>query len=152
MANSLTAADVLSALESAAEMRNSRASGPEVFADPHEVAQVISRGGRKGDRTMNVLGIGGGFGHDPAAALVVAGQVVAACEEERFTRQKRAMRQVPEQAVQACLDVRPTFSLGDIDVVAIGWKPALAPSDTRLSSSVEALLSSNRSATDRVPP
>ena len=36
---------------------------------------------------MRVLGINAIF-HDPAAALVVDGRVVAAAEEERFSRRK----------------------------------------------------------------
>jgi predicted NodU family carbamoyl transferase len=37
---------------------------------------------------MRVLGINAVF-HDPAAALVVDGTIVAAAEEERFTRRER---------------------------------------------------------------
>ncbi|MDP3219540.1 MAG: carbamoyltransferase N-terminal domain-containing protein, partial [Deltaproteobacteria bacterium] len=36
---------------------------------------------------MRVLGLSFGY-HDAAACLVVDGEVVAACAEERFTRQK----------------------------------------------------------------
>ena len=43
---------------------------------------------------MKVLGINAIF-HDPAAALVVDGQVVAAAEEERFSRRKHGKRPVP---------------------------------------------------------
>ncbi len=39
---------------------------------------------------MIILGIGGAFGHDPSAALLVDGRIVAAAEEERFRRQKHA--------------------------------------------------------------
>ena len=41
-----------------------------------------------------VLGINAVF-HDPAAALVVDGQTVAAAEEERFTRRKHGKLPVP---------------------------------------------------------
>jgi len=37
--------------------------------------------------TARILGISG-FYHDPAAALLVGGQIVAAVQEERFTRAK----------------------------------------------------------------
>ena len=41
---------------------------------------------------MNVLGFGGPFFlHDPAAAIVIDGKIVAAAEEERFIRQKHAV-------------------------------------------------------------
>ena len=46
---------------------------------------------------MRVLGINAVF-HDPAAALVVDGRVVAAAEEERFSRRKHGKRPVPFSA------------------------------------------------------
>ena len=80
---------------------------------------------------MRVLGINAIF-HDPAAALVVDGQVVAAAEEERFSRRKHGKRPVPfaawelpELAATWCLDstgMRP----GDLDAVAYSFDPALA--------------------------
>lgn len=100
---------------------------------------------------MIVLGIGGGFGHDPAAALVIDGEIIAACEEERFTRQKGALRQPPKHSVQACLD-SASITLSDVDCLALGWNPALAPHDYRLTESLDALLRSSRFAGDRCPP
>src|ERR687889_703672 len=46
---------------------------------------------------MRVLGINAIF-HDPSAALIVDGQVVAAAEEERFSRRKHGKRPVPFSA------------------------------------------------------
>ena len=46
---------------------------------------------------MRVLGVNAIF-HDPSAALVVDGQVVAAAEEERFSRRKHGKRPVPFSA------------------------------------------------------
>jgi carbamoyltransferase len=79
---------------------------------------------------MRVLGINAVF-HDPAAALVVDGQVVAAAEEERFSRRKHGKRPVPfsawelpEQAAAWCLEyagLRP----GDLDAVAYSFDPGL---------------------------
>jgi carbamoyltransferase len=43
---------------------------------------------------MYTLGINAAF-HDPAACLVADGQVVAASEEERFTRVKHGKRPIP---------------------------------------------------------
>jgi carbamoyltransferase len=85
---------------------------------------------------MNILGLSGGFGHDAAAALIVDGAVVCACEEERFTRLKRAVRQSPINAVDACLDAAG-LTMHDIDAVAFGWDPRLAPGDLRLTTSLE---------------
>jgi carbamoyltransferase len=59
-----------------------------------------------GDRTAGaaraILGLSFGF-HDAAAALVVDGEIVAAAEEERFTRRKHDSS-LPRAAIAACLD------------------------------------------------
>ena len=72
---------------------------------------------------MRTLGINAIF-HDPAAALVVDGLVVAAAEEERFSRRKHGKRPVPfsawelpELSLRWCLaeaGLRPQ----DLDAVA----------------------------------
>jgi len=51
---------------------------------------------------MRVLGISA-FYHDSAAALIVDGHLLAAAQEERFTR-KNHDSGFPEKAVQYCLD------------------------------------------------
>jgi hypothetical protein len=69
---------------------------------------------------MNVLGIACPFWHDPSAALVVDGEVVAAAEQERFCRRKHAPRELPVDAARWCLDfagLRPE----EIDAVAYPW-------------------------------
>lgn len=100
---------------------------------------------------MRVLGIGGGFGHDAAAALVDGRAIVAACEEERFTRQKRATGQQAEHSIQACLDAG-SLRLSDLDLIAVGWDPSLAPQDLRLASNFEALVNNHRLVDDGLPP
>ena len=57
-----------------------------------------------------VLGVNAVF-HDPAAALVVDGEIVAAAEEERFTRRKHgkvpvpfSTWEIPEHSARWCLD------------------------------------------------
>jgi carbamoyltransferase len=79
---------------------------------------------------MRVLGINAIF-HDPAAALVVDGQVVAAAEEERFSRRKHGKRPVPfsawelpEQAAAWCLEYAG-LAPGDLDAVAYSFDPGL---------------------------
>src|SRR3954447_119847 len=47
----------------------------------------------KPEKRVKVLGINALF-HDPAAALVIDGQTVAAAEEERFSRRKHGHRPV----------------------------------------------------------
>ncbi|HEV7655008.1 MAG TPA: carbamoyltransferase C-terminal domain-containing protein [Mycobacteriales bacterium] len=79
---------------------------------------------------MRVLGINAIY-HDPAAALVVDGEVVAAAEEERFSRRKHGKRPVPfaawelpELAAAWCLE-RAGLTAADVDVVTYSFDPAL---------------------------
>ncbi len=71
---------------------------------------------------MIVLGISA-FYHDSAAALVRDGQVVAAAQEERFTRRKHDAG-YPQNAIAFCLD-QAGIRLGDVDHVAFYDKPFL---------------------------
>ena len=75
---------------------------------------------------MYVLGLSGGYGHDPAAALVRGPSIVAAAEEERFTRRKHAFGQVPVNAAAYCL-AAAGIGLEDLDCVAIAWQPEHQP-------------------------
>jgi carbamoyltransferase len=61
-----------------------------------------------------ILGISA-FYHDSAAALVVDGEIVAAAQEERFTRVKHDAC-YPENAVAYCV-AQSGGSLADIDLV-----------------------------------
>ncbi|HEX2236367.1 MAG TPA: carbamoyltransferase C-terminal domain-containing protein [Actinomycetota bacterium] len=81
---------------------------------------------------MRVLGINAVF-HDPAAALVIDGETVAAAEEERFSRRKHGKRPVPfstwelpERSAAWCLE-RAGLAPEDLDAVAYSYDPALAP-------------------------
>jgi carbamoyltransferase len=83
---------------------------------------------------MRVLGINAIF-HDPAAALVVDGEIVAAAEEERFTRRKHGKRPVPfaawelpERAARWCLQ-SAGIDPEDLDAVAYSYDPALVRPD-----------------------
>ena len=73
-------------------------------------------------RSMNVLGISAYY-HDSAAALVRDGSIVAAAQEERFTRIKHDYN-FPRHAVDYCLD-EAGISAADIDLVAFYDKPLL---------------------------
>ncbi|SFF20507.1 carbamoyltransferase [Actinoplanes philippinensis] len=87
---------------------------------------------------MRVLGINAIF-HDPSAAVIVDGRVLAAAEEERFSRRKHGKRPVPfsawelpELAAAWCLQeagLRP----GDLDAVAYSFDPALCRDQADLS-------------------
>ena len=69
-----------------------------------------------------ILGLSA-FYHDSAAALVVDGAIIAAAQEERFTRKKHDAG-FPSNAVRYVLD-EAGLSLGDIDHVAFYDKPFL---------------------------
>lgn len=78
---------------------------------------------------MRVLGINAIF-HDSAAAVVVDGKIVAAAEEERFSRRKHGKRPVPfsawEQPAQAaawCL-AEAGLTPGEIDAVGYSYDPS----------------------------
>jgi carbamoyltransferase len=80
----------------------------------------------------NVLGLNAVF-HDPAAALVVDGETIAAAEEERFSRRKHGKPPVafstwelPEQAIAFCLS-EAGLSPSQLDAVAYSYDPDLAP-------------------------
>jgi len=71
---------------------------------------------------MRILGISA-FYHDSAAALVEDGLVVAAAQEERFTRRKYDSR-YPANAIAYCL-AEAGIRLADIDYVGFYDKPLL---------------------------
>jgi predicted NodU family carbamoyl transferase len=71
---------------------------------------------------MNILGISA-FYHDSAAALVRDGAVIAAAQEERFSRSKHDQR-FPKNAVRYCLDVGGV-SVKDIEYFVFYDKPLL---------------------------
>ncbi len=73
-------------------------------------------------RTMNVLGISA-FYHDSAACLVQDGRVVAAVQEERFSR-RRFDAEMPWQAIRCCLELAG-IGPRDLDLVAFYEKPLL---------------------------
>src|SRR3954466_7812499 len=83
---------------------------------------------------MKVLGVNAVF-HDPAAALVVDGHVVAAAEEERFSRRKHGKSPVPfstwelpEHAIEWCLR-RGGLGPRDLDAIAYSYDPELAAAE-----------------------
>src|SRR3954454_3450588 len=81
---------------------------------------------------MRVLGVNAVF-HDSAAAVVVDGEVVAAAEEERFSRRKHVKQSVPfstwelpERSARWCLE-QAGLEPSQLDAVAYSYDPALAP-------------------------
>ena len=71
---------------------------------------------------MRILGISA-FYHDSAAALVEDGRIIAAAQEERFTRKKHDAS-FPRNAVNYCLEAAGT-KLTELDHIAFYDKPFL---------------------------
>ena len=75
-----------------------------------------------GERPINILGISA-FYHDSAACLVRDGRIIAAAQEERFTRKKHDAA-FPPHAVEYCLR-EGGIKASDLDHVAFYEKPFL---------------------------
>ncbi|MBN1237322.1 MAG: carbamoyltransferase [Gammaproteobacteria bacterium] len=69
---------------------------------------------------MNVLGLSAYY-HDSAAALLQDGRIVAAAQEERFTRRKHDAA-FPAHAMSYCLE-QAGLGCGDLDAVAFYERP-----------------------------
>src|ERR1700757_900672 len=70
----------------------------------------------------DILGISA-FYHDSAACLLRDGEIVAAAQEERFTRKKHDSS-FPSRAIAFCLE-QPGVSAPDLDHVVFYDKPLL---------------------------
>jgi carbamoyltransferase len=71
---------------------------------------------------MRVLGLSFGF-HDSAAALISEGRLIAACQQERFSRIKNDAS-YPADAIEYCLKIA-NLKPGDIDLIAYHEEPLL---------------------------
>src|SRR5262249_18987518 len=71
---------------------------------------------------MRILGLSAYY-HDSAAALVEDGEILAAAQEERFSRKKHDAR-FPKNAIDYCL-AAAGCKLDDVDFVAFYDKPFL---------------------------
>src|SRR5580765_2352691 len=80
---------------------------------------------------MNILGISCYF-HDASAALLQDGRLIAAAEEERFTRKKHDY-EFPQHAIDFCLKASG-ISATDLDYVAFFEKPFIKFERLLLSS------------------
>jgi len=70
----------------------------------------------------NILGISA-FYHDSAAALISDGEIIAAAQEERFTRKKHDFR-FPDNAIKFCLE-RGALDVSQLDYIVFYDKPFL---------------------------
>ncbi|MGB0982838.1 MAG: carbamoyltransferase [Saprospiraceae bacterium] len=71
---------------------------------------------------MTILGISA-FYHDSAAAIIQDGEIIAAAQEERFTRKKQDAS-FPTNAILFCLE-RAGVSIDELDAIAFYDKPLL---------------------------
>lgn len=72
--------------------------------------------------SLITLGLSGALGYDPAAALFIDGELIAAVEEERLVRRKHAKGMMPVESVRYCLrsaKLKPR----QIEQVAISYAP-----------------------------
>src|SRR3981189_2374168 len=93
-----------------------------------QVLDLVTRR-RAGAISVQVLGVNAVF-HAPSAALVIDGRIVAAAEEERFSRRKHGKRPVPwsawelpEQAMRWCLE-SPGVPADQLDAPGYSYDPA----------------------------
>ena len=82
----------------------------------------LLQGGALETKGMNILGISA-FYHDSAAALVHDGEIIAAAQEERFTRKKHD-NQFPINAIESCLKAG-ALTAEELDYVVFYEKPLL---------------------------
>ncbi|MFY0631469.1 MAG: carbamoyltransferase [Flavobacteriaceae bacterium] len=71
---------------------------------------------------MTILGISGLY-HDSAASIIINGEIIAAAQEERFTRKKQDAS-FPSHAIKFCLE-EAGKSIDDLDAIAFYDKPLL---------------------------
>lgn len=86
----------------------------------HKPAARISRRAKKG--SLNVIGISSGY-HDSACALIQDGVLVAAVQEERFSRVKND-KSFPAKAIGYCLK-EGGITIADVDCIGYYEDPCL---------------------------
>lgn len=91
-------------------------------ASGRELPQRSARRFSPAVRALNILGLSA-FYHDSAACLVTDGRLVAAAQEERFTRKKHDA-DFPKQALDYCL-AEGQIRIEDLDYVVFYDKPLL---------------------------
>ena len=69
-----------------------------------------------------ILGISA-FYHDSAAALIINSKIIAAAQEERFTREKQSSK-FPVNAIKYCLE-ESGLEIDELDAVVFYDKPLL---------------------------
>lgn len=68
---------------------------------------------------MNILGLN--LGHDSSSALFKRGEIVAACEQERYSKLKHT-REFPIDAINDCLKIGK-LKISDVDLISVSFLP-----------------------------
>jgi len=74
------------------------------------------------NKNVVILGLNYG-GHDSSACLMINGNLISACEEERFIKQKHT-RNFPKNAINDCLK-KANLSINDVDEITLSYDPRL---------------------------
>ena len=74
------------------------------------------------EKNIIILGLNFG-GHDTSACLMKNGILLAACEEERYTKEKHT-RNFPKNAINDCLKIAK-ISIYDVDEITFSYDPSL---------------------------
>lgn len=82
----------------------------------------------------NILGICFG-GHDTSAALMIRGDLISACEEERYNRDKHT-RAFPINAINDCLKIG-NIRMEEVDEIAVAFDPELYIKEFYLRPAIE---------------
>ena len=82
----------------------------------------------------NILSINP-IGHDTSACLMMSSEIVAACEQERYTGDKHS-RLFPLDAIQDCLKIGK-IKIDDIDLICVPWIPKLMIRDFYLKPALK---------------
>jgi len=86
------------------------------------------------NKQLKILGICYG-GHDTSATLMIDGKLVAACEEERYNKEKHT-RSFPSLAINDCLK-KFNLEINELDEIAIIYDPVYGIRETYLKSALE---------------
>jgi len=81
-----------------------------------------------------ILGINYG-GHDTSACLTIGGNLIAACEEERFSKEKHS-RDFPVNSVNECLSIAK-LTIDQIDEIGFIFDPIYGIRENYLKSALE---------------
>ena len=74
------------------------------------------------EKNIIILGLNFG-GHDTSACLMKNGELLSACEEERYTKEKHT-KDFPKNAINDCLK-QANLSINDIDEITLSYDPTL---------------------------